>query len=275
MKNVHLVIIDPQIDFCCPTTGKLYVKGAEGDMQRLANMIDRLGGKLNDIHVTLDSHQPVHIAHPVFWKDRNGKNPPPFTMITAKDVDNGVWTPAQPSLFKWGLNYVRTLEKNGRYPLCIWPPHCLIGTVGQTVFPCLSDALGRWCDSNFGYIDYVTKGSNILTEHYSAIQADVPDPNDPTTQINVNFLNTVNQADLVLIAGEASSHCVANTVRDACNYFSDDSLVKKLVYLKDASSRVAHPIPDVDAIFAGMEADFIKEMKGRGMKEDTTVDILR
>lgn len=275
MKNVHLVIIDPQIDFCCPTTGKLYVKGAEHDMQRLANMIDRLGGKLTDIHVTLDSHQPVHIAHPVFWKDRNGNNPPIYTIITAKDVENGVWTPAQPSLFKWGLNYVRTLEKGGRYPLCIWPPHCLIGTVGQTVYPCLAAALERWCNNNFGYIDYVTKGSNILTEHYSAIQADVPDPSDPTTQINTNFLNTVNEADIVLIAGEASSHCVANTVRDAVNYFSDNSLVNKLIYLKDGSSRVAHPIPTVDAMFAKMESDFITELTQRGMKEELTTEILK
>jgi nicotinamidase/pyrazinamidase len=254
MKNVHLVIIDPQVDFCCPTTGKLYVKGAENDMSRLAAMIDRLGKKITDIHVTLDSHHPLHIAHPVFWKDRSGNRPAPFTMISATDVEKGVWSPSSPGFYKWVLNYTRTLEKNGRYPLTIWPPHCLIGTVGQTVFPCLGEALNRWCEANYGYIDYVTKGSNILTEHYSAIQADVPDPNDPSTQINVGFLNTVNQADIVLVAGEASSHCVANTVRDACNYFGDDSLVKKLVYLKDGSSRVTVPDPTIDGILAGMES---------------------
>ena len=47
--NLQLVIVDPQNDFC-DSKGTLYVAGGEKDMERVAKMIDRLGGKLDDIH---------------------------------------------------------------------------------------------------------------------------------------------------------------------------------------------------------------------------------
>jgi len=263
-KKIHALIIDPQVSFCDPR-GELYVKGADKDMERLAGMVKRLGKKLDDIHVTLDSHHLVHVAHPIFWKNSAGDNPKPFTIISAQDVRDGTWTTAKPSLFKAAKNYVEQLEKNARYPLCIWPPHCLIGTVGQTIYPVLNEALMGWC-RDFATIDFVTKGSNILTEHYSAIVADVPDANDPSTQMNVNFLNTINEADIVLLAGEARSHCLASTATDAVNYFADDSLIKKLVLLTDATSDVPG--------FEALGEKFVKDMTARGMKTTTCKDFL-
>lgn len=265
MKNIHLVVIDPQRDFCLPD-GALFVQGANEDMQRLAKLIGRVGTKLTDIHVTLDSHHYIHIAHPIFWKDKQGKHPGPFTLINVADVENGTWRAAKPSLQPYALKYVKALEKNKRYVLCIWPPHCIIGTPGQTLHPDIESALRTWAEKDFGYPDFVTKGSNILTEHYSAVQADVPDAADVSTQLNTRFIETVNEADIVLFAGEASSHCVANTMTDMVNYFADDSLVKKIVYLKDCSS----PVPG----FEQMEKDFLKEMTGRGMQSTTSVDFL-
>ena len=66
-KRIELLVIDPQVDFCDPARGALYVPGAEHDMARLAAMVRRLKGKLDDVHVTLDSHHFIHIAHPIFW----------------------------------------------------------------------------------------------------------------------------------------------------------------------------------------------------------------
>ena len=60
-RNTQLLIIDPQFDFCDPT-GALYVKGAEHDIARLATLINRAKDYIDDVRVTLDSHQPVHIA---------------------------------------------------------------------------------------------------------------------------------------------------------------------------------------------------------------------
>jgi nicotinamidase-related amidase len=264
MKKIHLLIIDPQQDFCDPS-GALFVSGADEDMKRLANMVRRLKDKLEDIHVTLDSHRLVDVAHPIFWKDASGAHPAPFTIITAADVESGRWTTTQPSLYKRMVDYVKSLEANGRYPLCIWPPHCLIGSKGHNVVPELWDALQEW-EKDFAIVDYVTKGSNLFTEHYSAVQADVPDPSDPSTQINTALIQTLMQADYVLIAGEAGSHCVANTVRDIANNFGDDSFVQKLVLLTDAVSPVSG--------FEGLQDDFIKEMTARGMQQSTTVDFL-
>ena len=264
--RVELLIIDPQNDFCNPTKGTLYVRGAEDDISRLATMVNRLVTKLDDIHVTLDSHHPIDIAHPIWWKDSNGKHPDPFTIITAAEVENGTWTTSLPSTYKRSLEYVKKLESNKRYPLCIWPPHCLIGSEGHAVMPALFESLKNWENTRFGTIDYVTKGSNIYTEHYSAIQADVPDSSDPSTQVNTDLINTLMGADMILVAGEAGSHCLANTVTDIANQFGNEDYVKKLVLLEDATC----PVPG----FEFLQTNFIADMTKRGMQISNTVDIL-
>jgi len=264
-KRIELLIIDPQVDFCDPQRGALYVPGAEHDMARLTRMIRRLKDKIDDIHVTLDSHHFIHIAHPIFWKDSRGAHPPVFTRITLADVEQGVWTPIVPGMYRRALDYVRKLEQHGRYELTIWPPHCLIGSPGHTVFPELFTALTEW-EARFAFVDYVTKGSNILTEHYSAVQADVPDPADASTQINTRLIQALENADLILIAGEARTHCLANTVRDIANNFGSDSFISKLVLLTDASS----DIPGFEA----HAQNFMSEMVRRGMQLSTTTEFL-
>src|SRR5438046_3002294 len=97
IMSVELLIIDPQIDFCDPHHGALYVGGAEHDMGRLARMIETFGPRLDAIHVTLDTHHYVDIAHPIFWQNKTGQHPDPFTIITASDVFSGRWTATQPS----------------------------------------------------------------------------------------------------------------------------------------------------------------------------------
>lgn len=262
--QAEILIIDPQVDFCDPQ-GALYVPRADRDMARLANMVRRLTPKLGGIHVTLDSHHFVDIAHPIFWKDGGGHHPAPFTIITAADVEVGRWTTTQPGMYRRALAYVQALDKNGRYPLCVWPPHCLIGSPGHAVVPELFAALQYW-ERRFAMVDYVTKGSNPFTEHYSAVQADVPDPADPSTQINTALIQTLMNADLIAVAGEAGSHCLANTVRDVANNFGDDRLVSKIVLLTDATSPVTG--------FERFQDDFLHEMTARGMKLSTTSDFL-
>ena len=271
MKKIHLLSIDPQVDFCSPT-GALSVKGADADMDRLSNFLIKFSDKIDDIHVTLDSHQELHIAHPIFWKNRDGKHPDPFTMITLKDFNNGLYRTSVPSLQKYAGEYLAGLEKNGRYTLTIWNPHCLIGTPGACVYPSFANALSHWAKSQYGTVNYVPKGSSYKTEHYSAIQSDYPDPADATTQINVGFLNMLQEADIILLTGEAKSHCLNYTVRDACNFFNDDSLAKKMVLLEDCTSPVWHPLPNVNQIFIDMADGFVKEMTSRGMQVSNTKD---
>ena len=264
--EIHLLIIDPQNDFCDPDRGSLFVPGADADISRLAEMLDRLAPKIRDIHVTLDSHHPVDIAHPVFWRDGAGNHPAPFTQISAEDVRSGRWTTTLPSARERALAYLEGLESSGRYPHTVWPVHCLIGSEGHNVAPELFAALKRWEDERFAVVDYVTKGSNLWTEHFSAVQAEVPDPADPDTQINTRLIDTLERADLIVLAGEAGSHCLANTVRDIAKSFSDPTYVEKMVLLTDATS----PVPG----FESFQEEFVRDMTALGMRTSTTAELL-
>lgn len=262
---MHLVVIDPQIDFCSKQ-GSLFVNGATEDMERLALFVDRVGHKLDDIHVTLDSHHLVHIANPIFWKDSHGDHPNPFTIITYKDVESGSWMATSPKFQRWALEYTKQLEISGKYSLMVYPVHCVIGSLGHAVFPDLFKSLTKW-EEQFAVVNYVAKGSNIKTEHYSAIKAEVVDPSDPTTQINTNFIQILMDADQIIVAGECSSHCLRSSILDIADAFGDDKYIKKITLLTDATSPVQG--------FEKSADDFIKEMVARGMQLSTTDKFLR
>ena len=265
-KKVDLLIIDPQNDFCDPK-GSLFVPGADQDIARLSKMLKRVSPRLNNIHVTLDTHHYFDIAHPIFWVDANGKHPGDydFTVITLEDVKKGKWRATVPWMQDRATKYVETLAKSGRYLLCVWPPHCLIGSWGTQVVPELWNNLTAWEKDSIAFVDYVTKGSNFWTEHYSAVQADVPDPSDPSTQLNTALINMLKEVDVIGISGEALSHCVANTVRDIANNFGEDN-IKKFVLITDTCSNVGS--------FEKLGEDFVKEMVARGMKTTTSDQFL-
>lgn len=271
MKKIHGFFIDCQNCFASPN-GELYVQGGEKCMDNIANFVKTYSKKISKITATMDSHQIFHIAHPPFWKGRDGKSPPPFTMITLQDYLNGIWKPILPSLDKVVKNYLEQLQKNNRYVLTVWPIHAVVGTWGHNFYDSINEAFKQWCLDNVKTVDFCTKGSNPLTEHYSILVADVVDSNDPSTQVNVGLLNSLNEADIILVGGLAESHCVANTVVDCANYFGDDSLIKKMVLLEDCTTRVKNPNPGIDSIFEKMTNDFRTSMIARGMKVSTTKD---
>lgn len=237
MKNTKLLIIDPQHDFCSPS-GSLYVPGAEKDMERLSLFIDVNSRKFSEIIVTLDSHHYFDIAHPVFWRNAKGENPPVFELIRYNDLESGKWTPVRPELKDRVTEYVKELEDGGKYPLCIWPPHCLIGSNGHQVYSRLYKSLICWQEENLSTIKYITKGYNYLTEHYSAIKAEVPDENDESTHANMELVKSIEDSDEVIVAGEALSHCVMSTIKDLISLFSNKESAKKITVLRDASSPV-------------------------------------
>jgi nicotinamidase/pyrazinamidase len=260
--KTQLLIIDPQEDFCNPQTGTLYVKGAEADMQRLAAFIVSHGSAIDAIHVTLDSHHVVDIAHPIWWCDREGNAPAPFTIITAADVATGVWRAARETDQERSVTYVNALAQNARYPLCIWPYHCLIGSTGHAVVPELFRALVAWEKTYKRSVNYIAKGTNPYTEHYSAIQADVIDLQDPQTLPNTGLVAALRAAERVYIAGEAGSHCVANTVRDLVRLLPQEHYTR-LTILTDTLSPVTG--------FEDLQAAFLSDMDALGVRQATTV----
>ncbi len=249
-----LLIIDPQNDFC-DSNGALHVPGAEEDCIRLASMIDRIGNNLQSIHVTMDTHHFFHIAHPVFWLDGDGNHPEPYTIITRELIDSGAFRASVPQYQHYAGEYVSTLERTGKYNLCVWPPHCLIGTWGHNVFPVLSGKLIDWEQSLPGrVVDYTYKGSNVRTEHYSAIRAEVSDAADPNSRTNFALIERLKTADVIAVAGEALSHCVANTIRDLLTCIPSE----KLVVLDDVSSNVPG--------FEKLGNDFLSEIRKIGVR---------
>jgi nicotinamidase/pyrazinamidase len=270
--STHLLLIDPQNDFCdlpaqwlprSPLSGEpirpaLPVAGAHADLQRAASLVQRLGSRLDAITVTLDSHHRIDIAHPGFWLEAaTGQAPGPFTAITAAQVRAGAYAPRDASQLDRTLAYLDALEATGRYTLMVWPVHCQMGSWGHGVHAGLQAALDAWSDAQGRSVAVVTKGENPWTEHYSALQAEVPDAADQRTELNQALLAELDRFDRVLIAGEAGSHCVRATVEHLAAHLPSQQM-GKLVLLTDCISPVAG--------FEAQQAEFLAAMQGQGLQ---------
>ena len=278
-QQIQLLIIDPQNDFCDvpatwrptdPLTGAaispaLPVAGAHADMQRTAALIREGGAGLAGITVTLDSHHHVDVAHPTFWQRADGAAVTPFTTITAAQVRGGEFTPRDAAALPRTLAYLDELEARGRYTLMVWPVHCEIGTWGHAVHADVRDAYNQWERATLRGVRKVTKGENPWTEHYSAIQAEVPDAADEHTQMNTAFLADLDRAGLLLIAGEASSHCVrATTEHIVANL--PGGRPGRIVLLTDCMSPVGG--------FEAQHQAFLDEMRAQGVRLMTSSEAL-
>jgi len=264
-STLQLLLIDPQNDFCDLPGAALPVPGAVAGLKRVAALIERLGARLDQVHVTLDSHQPLHIAHPHWWQDAAGQPPMPFTQIGADEVANGRWQTRDPAERDRGLAYVRALEAGGRYRLVIWPEHCLVGGWGHGVQQDVHQALNAWGRTHGRLVDFVAKGGNPHTEHYSALRAEVPDLKDPKTTVDAGLIARLAQAGTLLVAGEALSHCVASTLRDLLGFWPA-SRHQDLVLLTDCS----HSVPGFEA----QGAAFLDEMRAAGVRLAASTDEL-
>jgi len=258
--TTELLIIDPQNDFCdLPVAARppdaapaLPVAGADADMHRLAALIDAAGDGLDAITVTLDSHHRLDIAHPGFWRTRDGSAVTPFTPITAAALRGGDFVPRDPAQRARAQAYVDALESRGRYTLMVWPVHCEIGSWGHAVHAAVRAAYNRWEERSGRTVHKVQKGSNRWTEHYSALMAEVPDPDDPGTQLNRALLDRLGAAGRLWVAGEASSHCVRATVEDLVAHGGGDP--GRIVLLADCMSPVAGFEREAEAFLAAMRA---------------------
>jgi nicotinamidase-related amidase len=230
MKTL-LLIIDMQNDFCMPN-GALYIPGAEKDVDRLADFIAKESKNIDDIILTQDNHHVLDIAHPGFWHNSKGENPPAFINITYEDVKKGVWQP----LFhkEHVVEYLRKLEEQGEYPHTVWPEHCLIGSTGAAIVPKIMTQIRVWAKLGH-YYEVVSKGTHPLTEHFGAFRANIPISDAPETQLNIALIEKLRKFDRIILAGEAKSHCVANTIKQM---FDFPDLIQKLTILDDCMTNV-------------------------------------
>lgn len=278
-SNYHVLIIDPQNDFCDlpeayrpinAATGQAHapalpVPGAHADMQRLAAILREGAAGISGVTVTLDSHHRYDVAHPAFWLTATGAAVTPFTQISAASVRAGEYHPRDPAVLERVVAYLDALEAVGRYTLMVWPTHCEIGSWGQNVHEDVRAAYNQWEDQVQASVNKVLKGSNPWTEHYSAVMAEVPDANDPDTQLNQALIDTLAACDTVYITGEAGSHCVKATTEHIADQFGAANM-HKLVLVSDCMS----PVTGFEAQYHA----FVQDMQARGARVANSKEVL-
>ena len=80
------------------------------------------------------------------------------------------------------------------------------------------------------------KGLNPSTEFFGAFRANIPLEGDADTKFNMKLKDELESYDVIWLAGEAKSHCVANTLRQLFDY---PEVVRRLVILEDCMSNIS------------------------------------
>jgi nicotinamidase/pyrazinamidase len=291
-----LLLIDAQKDF--HPGGSLAIPAANEDAVRIAALLKDHPTEITRVVATMDSHLKLHIAHPGFWISGDGgdnkKHPDIFTIVSHQDVVDGKWKARSdivvdaskllldPSVFegaadvinnatgqvdlqKYALEYTKRLESKtkSKFQLCIWPEHCLIGSPGHALVDDIRTALDDWSETTGRSIEFVMKGENLLTESYSAMEAEVPVTKD--TQFNESLLESLlsssSESDnKLLVCGQAMSHCVNFTLRNLTERWPKERY-GDITLLTDCASSV----PGFEA--AGEE--FQKDMEELGVVLNT------
>lgn len=245
--KVLLVAIDLQVDFM--DDGALPVPGAYEDVKRLTRWIYQNMSGITKIAVSLDTHIPHQIFHPCWWVDEQGKNPPPYTVITLEDLDKCRWK----AVFNpdESREYLIGLKEYGRLDLIVWPYHCIQGTKGAALEAQFANMLYAHEAARKSVPIHLVKGTDPLSEMYGIIKPEF----DRNNFVNLSFLNLFEEYDQIIVAGQAKTHCVLRSVQQFFEHYRRrQDVLKKFFILEDCMS----PIPgfDVNAEFAGFEADY-------------------
>ncbi|MBW4613430.1 MAG: isochorismatase [Desmonostoc vinosum HA7617-LM4] len=256
--RICLLLIDVQNTFCIPEF-ELFVGGKSGtgavdDNQRLCEFIYRNLGVITTIVPTLDSHTAMQIFHPIFWVNAVGEHPSPAaTSITPSDIEQGIWkvNPAVANsitngdyelLEKHAYHYVKQLSQDGKYPLTVWPYHSMLGGIGHALVSAVEEAIFFHCIARQSQTQFEIKGDHPLTENYSVLRPEVLESFDQSAlgKKNTRLIKQLLEWDVVIIAGQAKSHCVAWTIEDLLIEIKqvDATLAKKIYLLEDCTSPV-------------------------------------
>jgi len=259
-RRVHLLLVDVQRDFCFPE-GSLFVGGRSGtgamdDNDRLARFVYRNLGRISEITCTLDTHFPHQIFFPAFWIDRAGAPLEPHREIARDEVAAGDVRP-NPDLAQWLAGgdlawltrqaefYCAELEREGKYRLYLWPPHCLLGGDGHVLAGVVQEARLFHAFVRSARDGTEIKGGHALSENYSVFSPEVLLTHDggslgaPNRKLALSLLS----GDALVVAGQAASHCVKSSLEGLLDVIleEDAALARKVYVLRDCMSAVAVP----------------------------------
>jgi len=253
-----LLAVDVQNTFCIPEF-ELFVAGRSGsgavdDSRRLCEWVYRNLGSITQIFPSLDTHHAMQVFHAIWLVDEQGNHPAPFTLVSADDVASGRWKVNASVADALGLDldyaerhlayYTRQLAEGGKYDLTIWPYHAMLGGIGHALVSAVEEAVFFHGIARYSSPDFQVKGDNALTEHYSMLGPEVtrgPD-GDLLEGRNTELIAKLRTFDVVVVAGQAKSHCLAWTID---NLLEDDDLREELAertyLLEDCTSPVVVP----------------------------------
>jgi nicotinamidase-related amidase len=257
--KICMVAVDVQNTFCIPGF-ELFVGGRSGtgavdDNRRLCEFIYRNLDAITQIAPTMDTHQAIQIFHSIFLVNDMGEHPAPFTLVSERDIKEGVWK-FNPTLCRsleideaYGqqhlLYYTQALKDSGKYDLAIWPYHAMLGGMGHALVSAVEEAIFFHGIARQSQPNFQIKGDNPFTEHYSVLGPEVVrDPvGKPLAAKNTKFIKQLLEFDAVIIAGQAKSHCVAWTIDDLLEDLraQDIKLAEKVYLLEDCTSPVVVP----------------------------------
>jgi nicotinamidase-related amidase len=269
-SQIWLLLIDVQNTFCIPGF-ELFVAGRSGrgavdDNVRLCEFIYRNLDKITNISATMDTHLSQQVFHAIFFVDKDGNHPAPYTNIQARELEAGRWT-FNPALApRFGITadygqtmmvyYARQLEKKGKYALTIWPYHAMLGGIGHALVSGVEEALFFHAMARLTQPAFEVKGDRPFTEHYSVIGPEVTNgpKGEKLGEHNDKFIDALKKVDALVVAGQAKSHCVAWTISDLLDDIkaADESLTNKVYLLEDCTSPVV--VPGADFTEAGNQA---------------------
>ena len=259
-KRIFLLLVDIQNTFCTPEF-ELFVAGSSGmaaveDNKRLCDFIYRNLNRLTKICFTMDTHQAVQIFHSIFLVDDKGRHPRPFTTVTVKDMEKGVWKfnrklssvlGIDPSYGQeYLLHYTQQLAMSGKYDLTIWPYHAMLGGIGHAVVSSVEEAVFFHGIARNSQPDFNIKGDNPFSENYSVLSPEVTSDQrgKKISEKNQGLTNKLLKNDAIIVAGQAKSHCVSWTIDDLLadiKKYYDPEFAEKVYLLEDCTSPVVIP----------------------------------
>lgn len=238
-ERVLFIGIDVQQDFM--DNGALGVPGAHGDVERMTRFIYNNMDKISNIAVSIDTHTPHQIFHPCWWIDENGNNPAPYTPITLADLDSGKWRAVINPMAS--RDYVEHLEKDGKKTLCVWSYHCIQGTTGCALENQFSNMIYFHSVAKRYAFQPIVKGQDPLSEMYGIIKPEY----DTKGYINIKFLNKIEQYDKIVIAGEAKSHCVMESIKQILEHYETRPEVTNKIHILDDCMSIIPGFEDATA----------------------------
>jgi nicotinamidase-related amidase len=163
------------------------------------------------------------------------------------------------------------------------------------VRPSILAAINEWAESRMKEVMFVWKGTNCLTEMYSALRSEVPveslesvetveaevperseeaeperneaveaEPSEELVPVDSKvLLNALRESSRLFVCGQALSHCVNFTVRDLVASMGSRPL-DSIAILRDCTSAVP-----------GFEEEgtaFLEDMKAKGVRVVTACD---